>query len=182
MHVSHTCKAASVHQATATRWQRHLRRSGRCGRITGHALDLQARLRVGARLQHLQSERSTLVAKLQALSDPQDVEMYEQVGASHDPAWSIYTPSTRRRAQQSLLEHVHVLLYGAITHRSADTPYMQAAIAATELRANMRLEAQANHMFQVRRARVPGWPSVTTASPQSPLCRCYTCCTSWHQR
>lgn len=43
-------------------------------------LHAQARLRVGVRLQHLQSERSTLVAKLQALSDPQDVEMYEQVG------------------------------------------------------------------------------------------------------
>lgn len=42
-------------------------------------VDVQARLRVGARLQHLQSERSALVAKLQALSDPQDVEMYEQV-------------------------------------------------------------------------------------------------------
>lgn len=43
---------------------------------------LQARLRVGARLQHLQTERSTLVSRLQALSDPQDVEMYEQVSGS----------------------------------------------------------------------------------------------------
>lgn len=46
-----------------------------------NALYVQARLRVGARLQHLQAERGKLVAKLQALADPQDVEMYEQVRA-----------------------------------------------------------------------------------------------------
>ena len=54
--------------------------------------DVQARLQVGARLQHLQSERGALVAKLQALSDPQDVEMYEQVRASRGPAQRVWTP------------------------------------------------------------------------------------------
>jgi hypothetical protein len=58
--------------------------------------DVQARLRVGARLQHLQSERGALVAKLQALSDPQDVEMYEQVQGQSRSCTAYLDTTTRR--------------------------------------------------------------------------------------
>jgi len=63
----------------------------------------QARLRVGARIDHLHAERNELVAKLQGLAAADTLESYEA-----------------------------------------------AAQAATALRANMRNESSASHMFQAR--------------------------------